>query len=508
MGEKTEGQEWVLLPLEPKMAKRQGLPAQVPVPKEKFEGLADEGLPGARLVEWIRDFFATAAVAQDGNWRRRNSELVSQLEGFVDKQPLWEKAQKLFGENQYEQATKTLRRITIMMPDDHAAKMNYASALANQGHYDKAYKQLKQIRESFEGEADFHVTVAQVQVARGDTEAAIEELLKALEAQPDHRASLDALAKLGVLSAVYEDPRNAQSLVYVRSDALEDYLKQLWDSEPRNVEFYLEQLGYHESERRFGVALEAAERAVAAAGATLSERGEQGKIVALRELGRLDDALAAARAFADKAPSSATAQVELSLSLGRAGREAEANAAVAAALERDPGDAMALVLRFWPDDRGDLMKVQAILPALAEWAEKHATSPGVWRSLARAKLVVGADEEALELFAKAVALSPADEDLRSEWWAELGAKGRHREVVADSEALGDMQRRDWRLRWNEAESYRALGRMMEARASFTQINMDESLHVDIRKRARRAAMELGMPAGVPGAPGGAPPPAG
>ena len=56
-----------------------------------------------------------------------------------------------------------------------------------------------------------------------------------------------------------------------------------------------------------------------------------------------------------------------------------------------------------------------------------------------------------------------------------------------------MATRDWRLRWSEAEAYRAKGKPMEARSCYMQINGDESLHVDIRKRAKRAAMELGAP---------------
>jgi len=40
--------------------------------------------------------------------------------------------------------------------------------------------------------------------------------------------------------------------------------------------------------------------------------------------------------------------------------------------------------------------------------------------------------------------------------------------------------------------------MMEARACYMQINTDKSLHVDIHKHAKRAAMELGMGGGGDG----------
>ena len=488
-----EGPAWRLLPLEQKLARRQGLPFKIPVPEEEYMSLADDGLKAESLERWIKDFLENAPVAKDGNWRRRNSEIISQLEGFIDKKPLWEKAQKLFADNEYEAAIKTLKRITIMMPEDHATRMNYASALANQGEYDKAYKQLKQIRDSFLGEPDYHLTVAQIHVARGDSDAAIGELVIALEHKPDHMGSMEALAKLGVLSSIYEDPKDAASLTYVRSDSLLDYLKERWDSEERSVAFYLEQLGYHESERRFEVALEAAERAVAKADG-VEERAEIGRVSCLRELGRNDAALAAAKELVAKLAGSAPAHIELSKCLERAGQTDAAAQAIEAAVAADPGDQEALVLKFWPERSDDMMMdMQERMPALAAHAAAHPDLPGVWRSLARAKLVVRAEEEALELFEKAVGLAPGDDDLRSEWWGELAKALRYQDIVADSEKLDGMGGRDWKLRWNEAEAYRGVGRTMESRACFMQLNADETLHVDIRKRAKRAAMELGAP---------------
>jgi tetratricopeptide (TPR) repeat protein len=484
-------QEWMLLPLDEKLARRQGMPLHVPVPKDKFEGLADDGLTGEKILAWTKDFMENAPVAKDGNWRRRNSHIVSGLEGYVDKQPLWDKAQKLFAENDYDKALKTLRRVTVMCPDDHAAMMNYANALANQGDYPKAHKTLKRIKATFEGEADYHVTVAQVHVALGDNDAAIEQLVIALEHQPDNRTAMDALAKLGLLAAIYENPRDATSLTYVRSDAVLDYLKERWDSEERDADYYVEQLGYHEGDLRYAVVLEAAERAIVAAGDEVLARAEIGKINALRELGQSDDALTAAQAYVAKAPTSAAAHVELAGCLSKLGKVDEAAAATDKALEHDPGDQAALVAKFWPDDRDNMMEVQEAVPALEAYAKEHAEVAGAWRSLARAKLVVRNDDEALDYLAKAVAMAPEDEDLRSEWWGELASKTRYDEVIADSEKLGNMQDRDWRLRWNEAEAYRGLSRLMEARGCYMQINMDDKLHVDIRKRAKRAAMEMG-----------------
>jgi hypothetical protein len=66
--------------------------------------------------------------------------------------------------------------------------------------------------------------------------------------------------------------------------------------------------------------------------------------------------------------------------------------------------------------------------------------------------------------------------------------GKAAEVIADAEKLGDMKTHDWKARWNHAEAFAAAGRKIEAQTVFAGINHDESLHVDVRKRAKRAAM--------------------
>jgi hypothetical protein len=47
------------------------------------------------------------------------------------------------------------------------------------------------------------------------------------------------------------------------------------------------------------------------------------------------------------------------------------------------------------------------------------------------------------------------------------------------------------LRWSEADAYLGLGKKMEARAAFTAINADDSLHVAVRARAKRAVENMG-----------------
>ncbi len=482
-----------MIGMEPDVARKQGMPMRIPVPKEEFEGLADQGLAPDKLRGWIQTFLTESEMGKDGNWRRRNSEIVSQLEGFVDKKPLWDKAQKLFAENNHDEAIKTLKRITVMCPDDHAARLNYASALGNKSEYDKAIKELKQIKQTFKDDAEFHVTYAQMLVMKGDIETATEELVAALELKPDHMPAMDALAKLGILAKIYENPRDAASLVYVKAEALLEYLEeQVWSQGERDAAYFLEQMGYHASERRWHVALAAADRALkAGASGVAQDKAVCGKAGALRELGKNHDATAAVKAHLAAHPKSTAAWNELAMCHLRAENQAEAGKAADEALACDPGDAMALALKFWPDDRDNLKDVQAALPKLEEWAAAHAGAAGTWRSVARAKLVTGQEQEAMELFHKAVALSPDDDDLRSEWWAELAKLGHHQQIIDDTQKVSNMKTRSWQLRWNEAEAYSGLGKKMEARACFMQINADEALALDIRKRAKRAASELG-----------------
>ncbi|WP_437785138.1 tetratricopeptide repeat protein [Sorangium sp. So ce1097] len=489
--------EWMLIGLDENTARRQGIPARMPVPRGEFEGLADKGLGIDAARRWIKDFLTNSEPGKSGAWRKQNSALVSQLEAFLDKAPVWERAQKAFGERDYEKAISALKRIVTMDPDDHAARLNLASAQANMGDYPAALKSFQAIRKTFQGDADYHVAVGQVHLAMQKKDAALDEMVLALEAKADCQPALDAMVQLGVLVPIYENPRDAASLVYVRSDAVLDYLTGQWDAAPRDAAFYLEQLAYHERELRHDVALAAAERAVAAGGegariehAQHAQRAQLARIAALRALGRVDEALAAAEAHVKEAASSSGAWVELAKCLAQAGRAEEAPAAIERALEGDPGDLAALSLRFWPSDPADIQKVNDAIPALAAFVAAHPGSAGARRSLARAELVAGRIDDALAGFAAAVALAPEDDDLRAEYWSELGKQQRYPEIIADAAKLTDLAKRDWKLRWNEAEAYAALGKNIEARAAFSAINFDESLHVDVRRRAKRAVKTM------------------
>ncbi len=497
---KGKEEEWVVIGLDAKIARRQGMPAQLPIPKSEFEGLADKGLSIENARKWIKAFLNDSPMGKDGNWRKKNSQLVQSLEVFLDKAPLLDRAQKGFQERDFEKAASALKRIASMDPDDHSSRLNLASALVNMRDYAGALKAYQQVRKTFEGDADYHAGFGQLHAAMSNKDEAMNEFVLALEAKPDCQPALDALVTLGVLVAVYENPRDAASLTYVRSDSVEEYLASVWDAEARDTAYYLEQLAYHERESRPKVVLAAAERILKSSpDAVAAERAELAKIGALRDSGQVAEALAAAKAYSETAPKSAGARVEMGRCLLAQGQAAEARAEFDAALAIDPGDLMALQLQYWPGNSlTDIQAVSNAIPALEAFAQAHPEAAGAWRSLARLKWASGSKDEAVELFRKAVELAPTNDEVRAELWSQLGNMHQYQQIVEDAGKIENMSKRDWKMRWNEAEAYLGLGRKLEARGAFAAINFDDSLHVDIRKRAKRAVKSIDEGMGLQG----------
>lgn len=487
----SEQGDWMLIGMDEKLARRQGVPARVPVPRAEFEGLAEKGMSLDATRRWITDFLANAPAAKNPGWRAENAPLVASFDAFVSKGPLWAKAQQAFAKNDFKTAISTLKLIAAVDPNDHAAKLNLASALANTSQHAAALKHFEAVRDTFAGDADFHVSLGHLYLSLGDQQRSADEMALALEADPSSKPAMDVLVKLGVLVPIYENPRDASSLCYLRRDGVLAYLTGEWDSAARDAAFFLEQLAYHEAERRHDVALAAADRALATGAVdALAERARMGRIAALRALGRRDEARQEIQEQLARASGTAWARVELARCLMDEGALDEGRAELDRALELDPNDQAALLLRFWPGDN-DLARIQACIPALAAFAEAHPEAAGALRSLARAKVAIGAHEEAATLLARAVGLTPNDDDLRAEHWSALDHLQRSEEVLREAATVSDLAKRDWKLRWNEAEAFKKLGKRVEARAAFSAINFDESLHVDVRRRAKRAVMALG-----------------
>jgi predicted negative regulator of RcsB-dependent stress response len=476
--------EWMVISLEEKMARRHGTPTQIPVPKADLEMLAEKGLQVEQARKWVSQFLTKAP----SSFRVQNGALASKWDTFLAKATNWQRAEQAFSKNDWEGAISALSMVARIDRDDHAAKLNLAMAHANARQPDKALTRLEEIADTYEGDADYHVTRGQILASLGRKDDAVGQYVLALEAKPSCKPALDAMVKLGVLVPIYEDPKDAQSLNYVRSNSIADYVTSVWDSAERSRDYYLEQLAYHEGDGRYAIALSAAERALALDASC--ERAALARVVALRALGRLDEATTAADQWLADHPKSAAAHVEVAACRAAKGDRDAARALVDQALAIDPGDALALHMRFWPAKSDDLAQMAAALPALEDFVAAHEDSAGAQRSLARAYLAAARGEDALSRFAKAVKLAPEDDDLRGEWWTELGKQRRYQEVLADVANVGDIRQRAWSLRWSEAEAYAGLGKKMEAQGAFTAINLDEKLPVEVRKRAKRAVQSL------------------
>jgi tetratricopeptide (TPR) repeat protein len=482
----SEQGEWILISLDEKLARRQGMPKTIPVPKDEFEGLADKGLSIDAARRWTGAFLSQ----RRGTPAPEHAQMYSKLESFLAKGDLWAKAQAAFAAKDFKRAASTLRMISNVDADDHAAKMNLASALASSSDHAGAIKALDAIVETFGDDADFHLTRAHVLLALERNSDAAESFARALEIDGGNRAALEALVKLGVLVKLYEDARDAQSLTYVRVNAVVPALEEAWATAARTPSFFIDQAAYHSMEGRHEAALAAATLGLAMTPeGPDEEKLAMAKVAALRALGRGEEAVAAAREYRKKAPKSVWACTELARTLA-SGSSEEAKALVDEALALDPGDAMALSLKFLPPSLDDVAAVGAALPALREFAGEHAGVAGAQRVLGRMHVAAGRVDEGLEDLRRAVTLAPADDEIRAELWAELARQRKFQDLLDDAATVTDLAKRDWKLRWGEAEAWAGLGKGVESKAAFGAINHDESLPVDVRKHAKRAAESI------------------
>ena len=367
-----------------------------------------------------------------------------------------------------------------MDADDHAARLNLASAQANVGEHAAALKGFKAIGATFGGDADYHVAFGQVHLALGDRDAALEQMVLALEAKPDCQPALDAMEKLGVLVAVY-GTRATRFVTYVLPTRA-GVPREQWTRTARRA-FYLERLattaraGSSGARRRGGpLARRRRQRASApcCAGVCAARARRARRRCCRPRLRRREPALGP-RAWTLPMP-------------GRAGNADGPAAEVDASKQADPGDRP----RWWPVSGREppLVHVDAIIRRGAP--SPRPTGRGRhWRSWAR-RLIVGRPEDALSI-SPAPARGTGRRRLRAEYWAELGKLQRYQDILADAARIAEIAKRDWKLRWNEAEAYAGLGKKVEARAAFSAINFDQGLHVDVRKRAKRAVKSLDEP---------------
>lgn len=481
----AETGEWVVLNLDEKMARRHGMPAQMPMPKAKFEELGMQGLTHETAQQYVKQFLAMAGA----QLRKQQPESAKRYEAYMAKMPFWTDAQKAFEKGDFNTAAKHLALVCSVDKEDYAAKQNLATVYAALGRSDDALKLFSDIAEVWSGAAEYHVAYANVLVLVGNRDDALEQYVSALEADAQCQPAMDGLVSLGFLVKLYEDPLDPKSLVFVRKDAVAQYLTEKWASAEYPAEHFLRVAAYHEDERRFDVMLAAADRALAAQPVGLPAVVARAR--ALRHLERVPEAKEFLLAQLERLPDSPNllaelAQCERDLKNLEAAREY-----VQKALALDPGHLTALQLLFLPEGNEQLEAVQQALPAAREFAEAHAEAAGAWRMLGRLCARADDAEGADQAFDRALALTPGDEDLRVEYWNALVRRGEFQKLLGQARAIEDMGSRDWRLRWCEADAYHGLGKKMEARAAFSAINADTLLPVAVRARAKRAVEQMG-----------------
>lgn len=470
---------WQLVSLDEKTARKFGVPKTIPVPKGALEDLEKGGLE----VETLRRNITTFLSQVGPTFRTEHADTAKGLERFIAKVDVRKKAEDALKRGDVASAISTLKMVVNVDPDDHAAALNLAMAVASQGNTDDAIARMKRVRDTFEGDADFHHGLGQLYFSKRMKEEATAEFVSALEANPSHRGALDALVRLGELYAVYENPLDAASLVYLRRDAATSYLREAWEKSPPESGLAEMLAGYHGEEGRHDVVLALVE--IVRTRTPLTPKLLLLQCESLRALERFADAKALAEAHRELGPEFC---VEVSRALRGLGDEEGAQAALRGALAQDPGCLPAIFDAFFPASTDDLSALSEKLPLLADHAAAHPRSPGALRMLARALAAVGKVQEAADAYARAVAEAPEDDDLRAEQWTLFGKESRWGDILAEAAKLPNMAKRDVKLRWNEAEALLSSGKKVEAQAAFSAISMDDRLHVDLRKRAKRAVL--------------------
>lgn len=475
--------EWIVLELDATLAQRHGMPQRMPMPKAEFEELGLAGLTHDTAQRYVKQFLAKSGHAL----RKTEPDTVKRYEAYLAKMPFWEQATKAFQRGDFEKTIKDLELVASVDKLDYAARKNLATAYAAAGRTEAALTLFQQIAEVWTGSAEFHVAYANVLLVAAQRDEALEQFVSALEADASCQPAMEGLVSLGFLVKMYEDPLSAASLVFVRKDSILKHLEEIWAGAEHSVEHFLRVAGYHEDEGRYDVMLGAVERALELD----PDRVESAlaKARALRLLGQREQAKQFVEEKLAGYPSAALlaelAQCERDL-----GNLDAARAAVQRALDAEPGHLRALELLFLPEGSERLEGADAALAAVQEYAAAHPDAGGAWRLLGRLCARVGNAEAADAAFERSLGCTPGDDDLRAEYWNALMRRGDFQKVLEQATKIEDMARKDWRLRWSEADAYHGLGRQMEARAAFTAINQDPSLHVVVRARAKRAVERM------------------
>ena len=243
--------EWILIGLDEKMARRQGMPARLPGAQGEFEGLADKGL----AVD-------TARAVDQGlphQLRARQERRLAQEERAGGRQPRGLPRQgAALGQGPEGVRRERLREgdLGAQAHHRHGRRRSRRAAQPRLGARQPRRPRRRRSRASRPSARRSRATPTTTSRSATCTSRCRTRTRRSTRWCSRSRPSPTASRRWtrwrssACSSRIYENPRDAASLTYVRADSVVEYLDGQWDAEQRERRFFLEQLAYHERERR------------------------------------------------------------------------------------------------------------------------------------------------------------------------------------------------------------------------------------------------------------------
>src|SRR5206468_6491927 len=119
----------VLRKLDPREARRRGMPEEVPVQKGEFDAMADKGLTAELARKSITAFMQQAP----SSWRAQNAAVATRYEAYLGKGTFLDRAEKAMVAGDLPKVISALAMVSRLDKDDHASRLNLALAHAQAG---------------------------------------------------------------------------------------------------------------------------------------------------------------------------------------------------------------------------------------------------------------------------------------------------------------------------------------------------------------------------------------
>lgn len=457
--------EWIQIGLDPAEARRLGMPASLPVPKDAYDEFADTPPTFEEFVAWTREFLVEMP----------DHPLAAGVRVFAEKGPLWIAARAHLLEGEWEDALELLQQVLALDPDDAAAHFNLGAVYRNLGDPGRSLAEYARCEEFFADSGLFYTNRARTHEALQQLEAATDDYRKALELLPGDEFVLEQLTRLGELVELAVNPENPEETIFVTREnylqAVEDY----WATSPQTPEFFLGQAALLLDEGRAELAMQAADRALALGTDAADVWLYKG--LALWRLRRHDDAIAALEAFVAREPESAAGLLNLVKVVWEQRGHAAAIPLLRRVAEFDPNNLPALQMLAatagGEDMPGAFDRVETVRDAHPDaWAPYRVLGDLHWRE--------EEPDAAIRAYEAALARG-ADDDTIAGYLAILGELERPDEMARVADAVSALERRGLALRWNAMQGYLDAGRKADAASLLRSMMDDPELSPDNRR---------------------------